>query len=83
MGENSDVTLGSMLVPEAMNPTEFSIAAIPGMFPCAVAKEANIRIQGKTSTFVIPHSVRAPAHAKTSKTVSEVRTWTRFGESIQ
>jgi len=54
MGENSDVTLGSMLVPEAINPTEFSIAAIPGMLPCAPTAGANSSIQGKISSFFIP-----------------------------
>jgi hypothetical protein len=32
MGANSEAVLGSTLVPEDRNPTEFSIADMPGMF---------------------------------------------------
>src|SRR5262249_28923610 len=35
IGANSEVVFGSMLVPEEINPREFSIAAIPGMVICA------------------------------------------------
>jgi hypothetical protein len=97
MGENSDVTLGSMLVPDAMNPTEFSIAAIPGMLPCAPTKGANSSIQGKISSFFIPDfsefrrlgfSRRAAREAgaygcaNTALTISEVPS-TKFGEPIK
>jgi hypothetical protein len=32
MGANSETVLGSTLVPEERNPTEFSIDDMPGMF---------------------------------------------------
>jgi len=35
IGANSEVVFGSRLVPEEIYPTEFSIAAIPGMVICA------------------------------------------------
>jgi hypothetical protein len=38
---NSETTLGCRLVPEEMNPTLFSVAAMPGMFIWASADETN------------------------------------------
>src|SRR5947208_8979449 len=40
IGADSEVVFGSTLVPEDRNPTEFSIAAMPGMFICAYIDDA-------------------------------------------